>query len=113
MKLLTKEILDMFRKTGDQREVSDPLVVAVFFNPSGAGYWFATEYDEENEEFFGYVSIFNDWNDEFGYFSLAELRDTVIPPFGLRIERDMYFEPKPLSKALTEKGVNIPDWMSE
>lgn len=112
MKLLTKEILAKFDQTGDQRDVDDPLVIAVFFNPSGAGYWFATEYDQETQEFFGYVSIFNDWNDEFGYFSLAELRDTVLPPFGLRIERDMYFKPKPLTEALKEKHVTIPNWLS-
>ena len=107
MKLLTKEILNLFEKTGNQSEVDDPLVVTVFFNPVGSGYWFATEYYPEDEEFFGYVSIFNDWNDEFGYFSLAEIRDTVLP-LGLHIERDMYFKPKPLSEALKEKRRHLP-----
>lgn len=112
MKLLTKEILDMFEKVGDQQDVNNPIVVAVFFNPAGSGYWFATEYDPETELFFGCVSIHNDWNDEFGYISLAEIRDTVLP-FGLRIERDMYFEPKPLTEALEEKHVNVPDWLRD
>lgn len=47
--------------------------------------------------FFGYVSIFGDHNDEWGYFSLSELQ-TVKGPFGLGIERDLYFEPRPISK---------------
>ena len=32
------------------------------FNPTGAGTWYATEYDPESKEFFRYVSIFGDWN---------------------------------------------------
>jgi len=40
--------------------------------------------------FFGYVSLFGDWNDEWGYFSLAEL-ESYISPWGLGIERDLYW----------------------
>ena len=40
--------------------------------------------------FFGFVSIFNDWNDELGYFSLEEL-ESFRGMFGLGIERDLHF----------------------
>ena len=43
MKLLTKELLVRFAKVGRQEEVHDPLVIAKFFNPAGAGTWYATE----------------------------------------------------------------------
>lgn len=97
MKLLTKELLARFAKLGRQEDSSDPIVVAKFFNPSGAGTWYATEYDPDSKEFFGYVSIFGDWNDEWGSFSLAEL-ESYHGQFGLGIERDLYFEEKPISQ---------------
>ena len=63
MKLLTKELLNRFATVGRQEDVKDPLVIAKFFNPTGAGTWLATEYYPEFREFFGYVSIFGDHND--------------------------------------------------
>ncbi len=99
MKLLTKELLEKFAKVGRQEDVKDPLVIAKFFNPTGAGTWYATEFDPTDKLFFGYVSIFGDWNDEWGSFSLEEL-ESYRGKFGLGIERDMYFDPKPFSKIL-------------
>ena len=58
---------------GRQEDVGDPLVIAEFFNPAGAGTWYATECDPERRVFFGYVLIHGDWNDEWGSFSLDEL----------------------------------------
>ena len=72
MKLLTKELLTRFAMLGRQEDSSDPIVVAKFFNPTGAGSWYAIEYDPESKEFFGFVSIFGGWNDEWGSFSLTE-----------------------------------------
>ncbi len=97
MKLLTKELEKAFAEVGRQEDVDDPIVVAHFFNPAGAGDWWATEYDPETREFFGYVSIFGDHNGEWGYFSLDEL-ESVKGPFGLGIERDINWEPKPISR---------------
>jgi hypothetical protein len=99
MKLLTKELLKDFARVGRQEHTSDPIVVAKFFNPTGAGTWYATEYDPASKVFFGYVSIFGDWNDEWGSFSLAELEEYQ-GPFGIGIERDMWFESRPISKVL-------------
>ena len=100
MKLITKELLAQFKKTGNQEDAKDPIVVCKFFNPTGAGSWFATEYNEEEKIFFGYVSIFGDECDELGYFLLKELEE-FRGRFGLGIERDLYFSPKPLSQCNT------------
>lgn len=97
MKLLTKELLARFAKLGRQENSNDPIVVAKFFNPTGAGTWYATEYNPASREFFGYVSIFGDYNDEWGSFSLAEL-ESYHGKFGVGIERDLYFGEKRMSE---------------
>jgi len=97
MMLLTKENLKDFKRVGRQEDKKDPLVVVKFFNPTGVGTWYATEYDEEQKIFFGYVSIFGDHNDEWGSFALSEL-ESVKGAFGLGIERDMHTEIKPISE---------------
>ena len=98
MKLLTKEVEKRFAKVGSQSEVTDPIVVAKFFNPAGAGTWFATEYNPNTKMFYGYVSLFNDPAcNEFGAFSLEELQE-VDCGFGLGIERDIYGSEKTLSE---------------
>jgi hypothetical protein len=101
MQLLTKELLNRFEKVGRQEEVNDPIVIAKFFNPAGAGTWYATEYDPESKEFFGYVSIFGDWNDEWGSFALSEL-ENYRGKFGLGIERDRYFGEKRISEVVPQ-----------
>ena len=106
MKLLTKKLEKRFAQVGRQEDIKDPLVIARFFNPTGAGTWFATEYDPEEHIFFGYVSIFGDWNDEWGYFSLDELQ-SYRGKFRLGIERDLYFQEQPASQVIkqhTERG---------
>ena len=99
MKLLTKELLMRFEKVGRQEDDKDPIVIAKFFNPTGAGTWLATEYDPNSKEFFGFVSIFGDYNDEWGYFSLNEL-ENYIGRFGLGIERDLHFTEQRMSKVM-------------
>ena len=99
MKLLTKTLEKRFAQIGSQEDEKDPLVIARFFNPCGAGTWYATEYDPERKVFFGYVSIFGDHNDEWGTFSLEEL-ESYKGPLGLGIERDRYFVEKPASEAI-------------
>src|ERR1035437_4620785 len=101
MKLLTKELLNRFKEVGSQEEVKDPIVICKFFNATGRGYWFATEYDPETKLFFGYVSLFGDFNDEWGDFSLEEL-ESIKGFGGLGIERDLYFTEKPSSEVIKE-----------
>lgn len=99
--LLTKEITDRFAKIGSQEGVADPIVIAKFFDPSGAGTWFATEYNPVDGMFFGYVTLFGlgSPEDEWGSFSLAEL-ESVRGAMGLGIERDRHCGEFPISKVL-------------
>lgn len=97
-----KELLDAnlkqrFLDVGSQEDKEDPIVIAKFFNPTGAGTWYATEYDDDTDCFFGYVSIFGDDCDEWGSFSLRELEEYK-GRFGLGIERDLYCGEKPISE---------------
>ena len=90
MKLLTKELADRFKKVGSQDELEgkNVLVICKFFNPAGAGTWYATEYNPQSKCFYGYAIIHEG---EWGYFSLEEL-ETLRFPMGLKIERDLYFK---------------------
>lgn len=99
MELMTAELEKRFAAVGSQEEVKDPVIVAKFFNPQGPGTWYATEYDPKTKTFFGYVSIFGDWNDEWGYFSLQELQ-SFKGYFGLGIERDLYWQEKKVSAVI-------------
>jgi len=97
MRLMTKELEKRFAEVGSQENVKDPVVIAKFFNPCGAGTWWATEYDPKDKIFLGYVSIFGDWNDEWGSYSLEEL-ESYKGPFGIGIERDLYWTEKRVSE---------------
>lgn len=97
MELLTKELEERFKFVGNQKIEDDPVVIAKFFNPTGAGTWFATEYKKGTKTFFGYVSLFGDHNDEWGSFSLEDLQ-SVKGFGGLGIERDLYCGEKRISE---------------
>ena len=92
MKLLTKEILDTFKKTGSQENEKDPKIIVKFFTPWSDWTWYATEFDGD-DTFFGLV---DGLYKELGYFSLSELKSQT--GFGgLGIERDLYFGDKRIS----------------
>jgi len=88
MKLLTKEILATFKKTGSQENEKDPKIIVKFFTPWSNWTWYATEFDGD-DTFFGLVDGFEK---ELGYFSLSELK-SVNGFGGLGIERDKFFKP--------------------
>ena len=90
-KLLTKAILKKLAKYPlySQENENNPMIICKFFNPCGSGTWYAMEFDGE-DTFFGYAEIGQGF--ELGYFSLSELQSVKLR-FGLRIERDIHFEP--------------------
>lgn len=96
MKLLTKEIRKQLPPLYANEEVPDPMVVVKFFDPQSGWTWFATEFDGE-DTFFG-LTVGHEA--ELGYFSLGELQ-SYKGRFGLGIERDLHFRPKPLSEIRT------------
>lgn len=91
MKLMTKEIEKKLPKlyANEKKQPSEILVVAKYFAPWGNWTWYVTEGDKigDDWQFFGMV---HGMEKELGYFALSELEDTT-GPFGLTIERDMYF----------------------
>ena len=76
-----------------QEGASDPVVYARFFTPDSSWTWLATEFDPTAGRFFGLV---DGHEREWGYFLLEEL-ETSRGPYGLPIERDLHFTPRPLS----------------
>jgi hypothetical protein len=72
----------------------DPLVHVKWFTPDSSWTWYITEYDPVERLCFGVVVGFAR---ECGYFSLDEIAASR-GPLGLRVERDLYFEPKPASQ---------------
>lgn len=66
-----------------------------FFTPDSSWSWFASEFDG-SDIFFGLVVGLDI---ELGYWSLEEL-EAVRGPWGLPIERDLYFEPATLKELM-------------
>lgn len=82
--------------TPDQREQllangrqsgCDHVPLVKFFNPVGIGTWLATELDADHDTCFGLADL---GFPELGSFSLEELA-TLELPFGMHIERDLFF----------------------
>jgi hypothetical protein len=76
--------------------------VVKFFNPSGIGTWFFSEYNPEEKVFFGMCCL---QEKELGYVSEQELKEIKCPPFGLGIERDKMFEANKYTLEECEKKV--------
>lgn len=93
MKLMTNKIKAALPPLHSTEHVADPLVRVKFFTPWSDWTWYATEFDGV-DTFFGLVDGFES---ELGYFSLKELEEAR-GPAGIRIERDLYFKPTPLSQ---------------
>ena len=110
MKLLTDEILkkleaqDPHHPSGPHRELTteELIVVVKFFTPDSSWTWFAVSAYKDDEsddvQFFGFV---DGLDAELGYFWLSEL-EGVRGPLGLPIERDLYWQPKPLAQVMKE-----------
>ena len=93
MKLFTKEILRKMPKLYDTdgKPKNEVKVQAKLFNPCGAATWYITEYSPEEKIAFGFSNLGDDQNAELGYISIEELENLRLP-YGLKIERDRYFE---------------------
>ncbi len=96
MKLLTQEIRNQLPTLYSQDEVEDPTVQVKFFDPCGSFTWYILEYDGE-DTFFAFVKSHLCPEGELGYVSLSEL-NSIKGPLGLGIERDIHYQPKPLSQ---------------
>ena len=91
MKLLTKEIEKKLPKLYSQEKVENPEIIVKFFCPWNQWTWFAYEGEkQENDDWLFFGMVHGD-DHEIGYFSLSDL-ESVSGPFGLKIERDKYFD---------------------
>lgn len=93
MKLITKALEKTFAKYplySQDGKGNDAVVIAKFFLPGSGFTWYVTEAEKQancDYMFFGYVEGLDS---ELGYFTLSQLQN-VRGRFGLRVERDMYF----------------------
>ena len=93
-KLLPDEIAETLPKLYSTEEEKDPIARVKFFTPDSSWTWYVTEYDPRERLCFGLVIGLDH---EKGYFSLDEL-ESVKGPLGLAIERDLHWQPKPVSQ---------------
>ena len=109
MKLLTKsdmsklESQDMYHPGGPGRELteSESIAYVKFFTPDSSFTWYAVSASRDPEtgdvQFYGLVD--SHMARELGYFWLSEI-SKVRGPYGLPVERDLYFTPVPLADLL-------------
>ena len=71
----------------------DPVVYAKLFMPDAGWMWYITEYDPTGRQALGFVR----GQEELVYFALDDLA-TVRGPMGLAIERELLWQPTPLSR---------------
>lgn len=89
-KALAKKIPVLYAQDGKGKEAT---AFVKLFTPWSNWTWYVTEMDAATGECFGLVKGFES---ELGYFSLREL-EALRGPAGLRVERDRFFDPQPLS----------------
>ena len=105
MKLLTESIKAAAEKQYSKQSDMAQNVVAKFFNPCGAGTWYLMNKHKDDDYCWGIVDLHEI---EMGSFSMGELENIRLP-FGLKIERDLYFEPMK-AKDVWEK-LNRGEWV--
>jgi hypothetical protein len=94
MKLFTKEVdKQLFAQYPKGSDLDNQMVVAKIFNPYGRGVWYLLNSDPEDPDYiWAIVDLFEP---DMGSVSRSELQTVKVPPFGLGLERDIYFSPKP------------------
>lgn len=99
MKLLTKEIRkNLPRLKSQDGKGGDQIALVKFFHPMSNWTWYVSEGEpvknENGEEVdYYFFALVEGHYKEMGEVALSEL-ESVRGPFGLRIERDLYWEPK-------------------
>jgi hypothetical protein len=90
----TKEMLGKLPALGSSAHMlaAEKVIYIHFF--LGDSDWYAAEFDGD-DTFFGFAIINgDDWNAEWGYFSLSEL-SSIRDRSNYEVDADMYWEPKP------------------
>jgi len=98
MNLLPDDVRSTLPALYSQDDNPDPTVWVKFFTPDAQFTWYITEFDGK-DLLFGLTV--NGEEEELGYVSLTELT-ALRGGLGLPVERDLYFEPQPLSKVIRQ-----------
>ncbi len=101
MKIFTKEILRKLPtlEVTANLTIEEQTVQVKLFGGSACS-WYITSYNPDTQEAFGFVNLGDAQNAELGYIDMNELLAIRFPPFGLHIERDLYFKPMPLKTVM-------------
>lgn len=91
MKLVTKDIKRLL-DSNNKKKPDDRVPYLKLFNPCGPATWLISEFHEDTGLFFGLCDL-GMGSPELGYVSLEEI-ESVELPFGMKIERDMYWYPQ-------------------
>ncbi|EMI55082.1 DUF2958 domain-containing protein [Rhodopirellula sallentina] len=94
--LLTKGILAKLPTLGATSENRDPIVQVKWFTPDANWTWWVIEYDPESRIAYGLV---RGLEQEFGTFALDEIEECR-GALGLPVERDLHFDPQPVSQVM-------------
>lgn len=92
--LIPEELAATLPSLYETQNESDPIAQIKLFTPDSSWSWFVLEYSPEEQLCFGLVI---GHEREMGYFSLNELQ-ALRGPLGLKVERDLYFQPQPVSE---------------
>ena len=92
MELMTPELRETLLANGRTPDRDLP-PAAKFFNPSGSGTWLVVDADPEDNDILHCLTDLGFGTPELGSVRLSELQ-SYEGPFGLGIERDLYFRPK-------------------
>jgi hypothetical protein len=94
MELLDAALLERFDQVGMQ-DVSDPIILAHYYNPYGTGDWYVASYDPLKERFYGWVERIPGMG-EWGFFYLGQLEFE----YGLLVIRDASWKESKSSKVI-------------
>tara|TARA_R110002051_G_scaffold174602_1_gene244806 strand:- start:4544 stop:4918 length:375 start_codon:yes stop_codon:yes gene_type:complete len=103
MKLITPELERRFSEAKEDTALDQTLFLAKFLNPCGNEVWYASEYDAKTNMCYGYVTG-REYADDWEFFSIPELEARKLP-FGLSIQRELYFEEITLEEVLNPIGL--------
>ena len=90
MELLTAELREQLIANGRNPD-RDIAPAAKFFNPAGAGTWLVTDADPDDPDRLACLADLGFGTPELGTVRLSEL-EAFQGPFGLGIERDLWFQ---------------------
>jgi hypothetical protein len=92
-KLFTKTIdTQLFKQYPKGNNLEAQKVVAKIFNPYGRGRWYILNSDPQDPDYLWAIVEMNG-EIEIGSVSREELETITVRPFGLNLERDLYFSP--------------------